>query len=145
MLRRALAFPRLWLFSFVIWALALYLLSSLSNVAPDVGPEIPHFDKVMHFGYFMGGAFLFTTHLLLRHGLGVRPLIRIVFPLLLFAVIGALDEYHQSLTPQRSGNDLLDGLADFFGAATGIFLAHRLHPLLLKNSSATISSKNCVH
>jgi len=135
MLRRALASPRLWLCAVILWALALYMLSSLPRVAPAEAPEIPHFDKVMHFGYFMGGAFLFTTHLLLKHGLNARRLLRIVFPILLFAVIGALDEYHQSFTPERSGNDPFDWLADLLGAATGIFIAHRLHHLLLKISS----------
>jgi VanZ family protein len=132
MLRRALASPPLWLLSFVIWAFTLYLLSSLPNVAPDGGPEIPHLDKVMHFGYFMGGSFLFTTYLLLKHGPGAHATVRVVIPILLFAFIGALDEFHQTFTPGRSGNDPFDWLADLFGAATGIFLAHRLHPFLLK-------------
>jgi len=132
MLRLALASPRFWLISLILWALALYLLSALPRVAPIEGPEIPHIDKVMHFGYFMGGAFLFTTHLLLKHGLGAHAIIRVVTPILLFAVIGALDEYHQTFTPGRSGNDPFDWLADLLGAATGTFLAHRFHPLLVK-------------
>lgn len=135
MLRRAIASPRLWLFAVILWALALYMLSALSRVTPVGGPEIPHLDKVMHFGYYMGGAFLFTTHLLLKHGPGVHAIIRVVTPILLFAVIGALDEYHQTFTPGRSGNDPFDWLADLLGASTGVFLANRLYPLLVKFSS----------
>jgi VanZ family protein len=128
--------PRLWLCALILWALTLYMLSSLPRVAPLEAPKIPHFDKAMHFSYFMGGAFLFTTHLLLKYGLNARPLLRVVLPIALFAVIGALDEYHQSFTPERSGNDPFDWLADVLGAATGTFLAHRLHPILLKISAS---------
>ena len=35
------------------------------------------------------------------------------------AIIGALDEYHQTFTPGRSGNDPWDLLADTVGAAAG--------------------------
>jgi VanZ family protein len=146
MLRRALASPHLWLFAVILWALALYMLSALPSVAPIEGPEIPHIDKVMHFGYFMGGAFLFTTHLLLKHGLGAHSIIRVVTPILFFAFIGALDEYHQTFTPGRSGNDTFDWMADLLGASMGTHLANVLHPLLLKISSPISHSvKNYVH
>lgn len=146
MLLRSLASPRFWLFSVILWAATLFLLSSLPTVPHVDGPEIPHLDKVMHFGYFMGGAFLFMNYFLLRYGVDKRTLIRVFIPILLFAVIGALDEYHQTFTPGRSGNDPFDWLADLFGATSGIFIAHYFHPLLLKISSpATNSCKNCVH
>jgi VanZ family protein len=144
MLRRAIATPRLWLFSVILWALALYMLSALPTGAPIEAPEIPHLDKVMHFGYFMGGAFLFTTYLLLKYGLGARPLLRVAAPILLFAVIGALDEYHQTFTPGRSGNDPFDWMADLLGASMGTHLANLLHPLLLKITTAPHSAKNYV-
>jgi VanZ family protein len=146
MLRSSLASPRLWLFSVILWGGALFLLSSLPTVPHVDGPEIPHLDKVMHFGYFMGGAFLFTNYLLLRHGVKTRPLVRVFAPILLFSVIGALDEYHQTFTPGRSGNDPFDWLADLLGAVSGTFLAHIFHPLILKiSSSVPHSCKNCVH
>ena len=37
------------------------------------------------------------------------------------SVIGRLDEYHQTFTPGRSGNDYGDWLADTLGAAAGAF------------------------
>ncbi len=101
---------------------------------PEGGPEIPHIDKVLHFGYFMGGAFIFATWILLRNSREECLRRRILFPLLLFAVIGALDEWHQTFTPGRSGNDPFDWLADVLGALTGIIIAHSAHPLLLKLS-----------
>ena len=66
MLRRALISPRLWLLSVILWAITLFLLSSLQATPHVDGPEIPHMDKVMHFVYFMGGAFLSATHQLLK-------------------------------------------------------------------------------
>lgn len=134
MLLRAIASPRLWLSFVILWALTLYMLSSLPAVPHVDGPEIPHFDKVIHFGYFMVGSFLFTTYLLLKHGLGAHAIIRIATPIVLFAFIGALDEYHQTFTPGRSGNDPFDWLADLLGATAGTFLANLIHPLLLKIS-----------
>jgi VanZ family protein len=128
--------PRLWLAGFLCWAVALFVLSSLSKTMPEDGPEIPHLDKFVHFAYFMGGAVCFTTWILLRKGSGAPLRIRIVLPLILFAVIGMLDEYHQSFTPERSGNDPFDWLADLLGSFAGILLANRFHPLLRKISSA---------
>ena len=135
MLRRALVSPRLWLFCVILWASALFMLSSLPAVPRADGPEIPHLDKVMHFVYFMGGAFLFTTHLLLKHGSTARPAVRILCPILIFAIVGALDEYHQTFTEGRSGNDPFDWLADVLGAATGAFIANRLHPQLRRHGA----------
>lgn len=101
---------------------------------PDGGPEIPHMDKVLHFGYFMGGAFILATWILLRKDRAACLCLRILLPLILFAVIGALDEWHQTFTPGRSGNDPFDWLADLLGALTGILIASVAHPLLLKLS-----------
>lgn len=46
------------------------------------------------------------------------------------ALIGALDEYHQSFTPGRSGNDPFDWLADLLGAIAGAFTFKHIHHLL---------------
>jgi VanZ family protein len=74
----------------------------------------------------MGGSFLFATHQLLKYGRAAHAMILVATPILLFALIGALDEYHQTFTPGRSGNDPFDWLADLLGAAAGTFLANRL-------------------
>jgi VanZ family protein len=109
MLRRALVSPRLWLLSVILWAIPLFLLSSLPATPHVDGPEIPHMDKVMHFVYFMGGAFLFATHQLLKYGRAAHAMILVATPILLFALIGALDEYHQTFTPGRSETTLSTG------------------------------------
>ncbi len=102
---------------------------------PEGGPEIPNIDKVLHFGYFFGGGIIFTTYILLRNGTSSSFAVRVFLPLFIFAITGALDEYHQTFTPGRSGNDPFDWLADILGAFSGILLANRFHPALLKFSS----------
>lgn len=119
----------------VVWAATLYLLSSFSKTMPEGGPEIPHLDKILHFGFFLGGGVIFGTWILLRNTPSAPALVRIVIPLIIFALVGALDEYHQTFTPGRSGNDPFDWLADFLGGGTGLLLAHRFHHILLKFSS----------
>jgi VanZ family protein len=47
--------------------------------------------------------------------------------ILAIALIGGLDEYHQTFTPGRSGNDPYDWLADVLGAAAGAFAFKRFH------------------
>lgn len=130
-----LSSPRFWLACLFLWAATLFILSSLSQTLPDGGPEIPHLDKILHFGYFLGGGFILTTWLLLKKGPTLPWAIGVFLPLAVFAIIGVLDEYHQTFTPGRSGNDAFDWLADILGAGTGILLARRFHPIFEKLSS----------
>lgn len=138
MLRRSISSPQLWLTLFVSWAAILYFLSSFSKTLPEGGPEIPHIDKVLHFGYFLGGGIILATYVLLRRGTSTSVAIRSFTPLAVLAIIGALDEYHQTFTPGRSGNDPFDWLADVLGAAVGIATAHAFHTSLLKLSSRNL-------
>lgn len=127
--------PRFWFGSFILWAATLYTLSSFSKTLPDGTPEIPHLDKILHFGFFLGGGLILGTWVLLRKSFQAQGFLRITFPFALLAIVGALDEYHQTFTPGRSGNDPFDWLADVSGAAAGLFIANLIHPLLLKYSS----------
>lgn len=114
----------LWWTGVVVWALVLFVLSSRSTLPP--GPDIPYQDKVIHFLYFSGGAFCFALALFHRQ----TPLKSALFWWLAGTafgiVIGALDEYHQTFTPGRSGNDMGDLLADLLGAGTGALIAWTL-------------------
>jgi VanZ family protein len=125
------ASSRFWASGFTFWAVALFVLSSFSITTPEGGPEIPHLDKIIHFGYFLGGGVALTTWILLVKGRGNTAAVRYILPFVVFFIIGALDEYHQTFTPGRSGNDPFDWLADVLGASTGIALANRFHLRLL--------------
>jgi VanZ family protein len=129
-----LSSPHLWFLGFIFWVGYLFALSSNPESVTQGAPGIPHIDKILHFGYFMGGAGLFTTWLLLWKGPSSRGAIRIVLPVALFLAIAAMDEFQQSLSPGRSGNDPFDWLADALGSITGVLLANRFHSLLMKFS-----------
>jgi VanZ family protein len=105
----------------LIWGIVLFTLSAQSALPP--GPEIPHQDKVVHFLYFSSGAFCFTLAVYAAQ-IPMRPSWQWTLTGLVFGlIVGAADEYHQTFTPGRSGNDAGDLLADLTGAAMGGWLA----------------------
>ena len=121
-----------WLVAFLGWTITLWILSDGPLPAPSQ-PRLPGVDKILHFGYFLGGAGLLSAALYLqsrnrRTEISWGRLLMTV--VILLAAIGALDEWHQSWIPGRSGNDLGDWLADVTGALAGSLLFRRLHPLL---------------
>jgi VanZ family protein len=118
--------------------ITLCVLSSFSKVLPTEAPQIPHFDKIAHFGYFFIGGFILVTWILLKHGTQSSLLARFLFPIIFFSIFGAIDEYHQTFTPGRSGNDPYDWLADFLGGSLGVMIANYFHRFLLKFSSPII-------
>lgn len=111
----------IWLGLFLLWNVAIFWFSSQPTL-PDAGFTLPGLDKVQHASaYAVGGALLFlalpsgrTSH---------RPMIAALAVML---AIGISDEFHQTFTPGRSGNDLGDLTADLIGAATGILAARGL-------------------
>lgn len=84
-------------------------------------------DKLIHFGYFFGGAGLFAAFLYRRKP--EAPDWKRIFLLTILAtgLTGALDEYHQSHVPGRSGNDPADFTADFIGGCAGVLVFRRFH------------------
>ncbi|SKA97064.1 VanZ like family protein [Prosthecobacter debontii] len=131
---RLASYTGIWWFGLIAWALILFLLSARSTLPP--GPEIPYQDKVMHFLYFSGGGFCFSAA---RLGV-LTPLPRRwrwwMLGTAFGIVIGALDEYHQTYTPGRSGNDVGDWLADLTGAGAGALLAWVLFSWLRRGEAA---------
>jgi VanZ family protein len=122
--------PRFWLAGFAFWLVALFLLSSFSLVS-DYTPSINHFDKVAHFGYFFGGSGLLCAYLFRRKPAPpVHWKSLLITVVIVIAIVGILDEYHQSFTPGRSGNDPFDWLADVSGGIAGAFVFRKIHHLL---------------
>jgi VanZ family protein len=120
--------PRFWLGAFLLWFAILWLLSSFSlSAAGDYMPPISHFDKVEHFSYFFGGSLLLCGYLYRRNPTAVNWRTLIVVAVMVMALTGWLDEWHQTYTPGRSGNDPYDGLADLLGATAGAFVFKRIH------------------
>ncbi len=104
-----------WLFC--VWFIVLWLLSSGSPSIKQVG-EIPYLDKIVHFTYFFIGGALLAMAVGLKWPLLSRK--KLFFGVILIcAIIGRLDEYHQGFVPGRSGNDTSDWLADIIGGLGG--------------------------
>ena len=121
--------PKFWLAAFLLWFAILCMLSSLPGQV-ELVPPIDHFDKIVHFCYFFGGGGLLSAWLFrLRPDLPNWKAILSV-TILTVALLGGLDEFHQTFTPGRSGNDPYDWLADILGAAAGAFTFKRIHHFL---------------
>ncbi len=113
--------PAAYLCLFIAWGITLWFLSAGHPVPKDT-PDIPHLDKLAHFSYFFGGGLLLATFSGLRFSDWSHRRI-FLSVLLLGCLIGRLDEYHQTFTPGRSGNDPWDWLADTIGIAAGAWVS----------------------
>lgn len=101
---------------FAAWCAAIFYLSSLpSDELPTPLFGIPGFDKVAHVGAFAVGAALLAAALRFSTAWGKWRIA--VVAVLGLALFGATDEWHQLYTPNRSGADPYDWLADVIGAA----------------------------
>lgn len=117
---------RFWLGAFLVWFAVLWGLSSFSG-AGDYLPPIDHFDKVEHFGFFFGGSGLLCAWLYRRKPENPDWRKLFITAVVVIALVGWLDEYHQSFTPGRFGNDPGDWLADFLGGIAGARVFKSLH------------------
>jgi VanZ family protein len=118
--------PATWFAALLCWCGVLWFFSSLegSSTAPQF---FPHFDKLLHFGYFLGGGFLLTGWSFLRKPGQASWKRLIATTVLVVAAIGFIDEWHQCFTPGRSGGDFGDWLADLLGGTTGAFVFKAIH------------------
>ncbi len=116
--------PWLYLLGLLVWYGVLWILSS-GNPMPKDAPEIPHLDKLVHFTYFSAGGVCCAMWLRLANP--SWPMIRVfVLTALTISLLGALDEYHQSFTPERTGNCPWDWLADTLGGMFGAWAAGQI-------------------
>lgn len=128
--------PRPWFTLLAIWFAVLFWLSSQSRLHPP-GPQFHNKDKVLHAAYFTLGGILFFVGLRLKKptlSLLATSLITIVF----CSAVGAFDEWHQTFTPNRSGNDPFDWMADTLGGLLGALSGHSL--LCIFKSSGSCES-----
>ncbi|MGJ8677609.1 MAG: VanZ family protein [Akkermansiaceae bacterium] len=112
--------PAAYFFLLITWVTTLWFLSAKSS-GPDTGPQITHIDKAYHFCYFLAGGILLTMVIKLQWQ-KISHLLLFSTVLIIGSIIGRLDEYHQTFTPGRSGNDTGDWLADTLGTAAGCAL-----------------------
>ena len=116
---------RLWLLGFALWVLILWILSG--RPPPEVSTlDLPGFDKILHFVYFLIGAILLSIALHLRGSYSWRH--NLVVVVIALALIGAIDEWHQSWTEERFGSPIdvgIDSVGVILGAAFFAWLSSR--------------------
>jgi VanZ family protein len=123
---------RFWWFAMFIWFAALYGMSSQSSLVP---PSVVKFqDKFEHVGYFTAGGLCFCFALLSRAS-GISAGRLAIMVILFCSIVGASDEFHQSFTPGRQGNDLGDWLADTVGGVIAAVTCRRAWAWLLRRQS----------
>jgi len=108
-----------WLAVFM-WAATIVWLSSRRGEEIEELNVFQVTDKVAHFSAFLVGAALLTIALRWSTAWPWRTLA--LAGALGIAFFGAIDEYHQTFTPNRSGADVFDWLADALGASAGAAL-----------------------
>lgn len=128
-MRRLVRNPFLWFAAFALWFGTLWWLSSRVNHVPP-GLDFRFSDKLLHFGYFFGGALLFSAFLFRVNPSAPRWGRALALTMLVVGLTGALDEFHQSHVPGRSGNDPADFAADLLGAFCGALVFRKSHRLL---------------
>jgi len=118
MMERVFRHPVLWLSATLFWVGALWYFSSLPGGS---GPkwDFPHTDKILHYVCFSGGGFLVAGLVVSLSGDRINWTRVLRITVLLTALLGWLDEWHQCQVPGRSGADPWDWLADILGGATG--------------------------
>ena len=122
-----------------VWLGGLWLLSSLPGNKIHL-PSVAYADKVAHFAYFLGGGFLLAW---LVRGLVKWVSWRVALvTFALIAVVGAVDELHQTWTPGRSGGDRGDWLADVSGGLTGAWIFLIIYGLVTRPTHSEAPAGN---
>jgi VanZ family protein len=114
--------PKFFIYWFPILLYCLLIFIQSSYPSPKIEPNLPNFDKVLH---FMGYALLGALFLRAFYATSINRRLKLIFMLsiLLSGLYGISDEIHQSFVPYRDA-DAMDALADFLGGAfgAGVFL-----------------------
>ncbi len=130
--------PIYWYIAVAIWFIVLYAFSSQAMLQPP-GPDFANKDKVIHASYFAVGATCLYVGLRLQNpAKSVRTICLIV--IIFCAIAGAIDEFHQSFVPNRSGNDLGDWLADTFGGVIACVTGLIIYRFLNNKPSTPVRS-----
>jgi len=110
-------------FPAILYSGIIFYVSSLPNLKPPLGGI--NIDKLWHIGEYIPLGFL-ITRALFHSKTGVSTAKLIGLAVLLTALYGLSDEFHQSFVPGRVVS-LLDLMADTIGASIGswVFVAWR--------------------
>ena len=117
--------PAIWFTGLLLWLGFLWFISS----QPGTGTPYPvdHADKILHFTYFSLGGILCAGWLFRLNPKAPAWKRIVLITWVLLGAVGLIDEWHQSHTPNRSGNDAGDMMADFLGALAGALAFKSFH------------------
>ncbi len=137
-LPRFIFHPSFWRVLLLIWAGLLIWLSEQSHLPSPA--KFEGIDKVQHAVYFAAGGVCFLL------GLRLAGLLRsvgsaVVVTVLFCSVVGALDEWHQTFTPGRSGGDVWDWAADTLGGFLGALIALAIEKWLTSAGTTTSAGR----
>jgi len=109
-------------FPILLYCLLIFIQSS--HPSPEIGPDWPFKDKVLHFTAYalLGALFLrafYTTRI--KHHLKLIFALSVLFS----ALYGISDEIHQSFVPYRTA-DVMDALADILGSILGVYIFYKI-------------------
>jgi VanZ family protein len=99
----------------VFYMLAIFHFSSESDPLPELTPHV--WDKLLHTIEYAGLGFLLYRAFL---GEGIGRARALALTIVIVAMYGASDEWHQSFVPRRTA-DLHDWLVDTVGGGVGAF------------------------
>ncbi|MCZ4693701.1 VanZ family protein [Ancylomarina euxinus] len=121
----------------IIWAIVIFVLCSVpGDSLPHTSMiEIPHFDKIIHFGlFFIMGIFLIAE---LRYQTKLNRISIAIFTFLLIAIYGgAIEILQERYFINRSG-DIWDLCADVAGGVCSVFM----FPILKKQKDLLLNRK----
>jgi VanZ family protein len=118
---RLLQHAAYWWVAVALWYGILYAASSQATYLPP--SPFAFSDKVQHALYFMaGGCCVYIAQRLQ----GRSGWLLVLSPILFCMIVGAADEYRQSFTPGRCGNDIGDWTADSIGGVLAWLLGRKL-------------------
>ena len=110
-----------------LYATGIFYLSS--GPAPDVPPPFPYFDKLVHFCIYTGFSFFVARAVSVQWQRVDRFILWLA--IVISAVYGASDEFHQYFVPTRSA-EVADWAADLLGSVAGAFLFATYNYWILK-------------
>lgn len=107
-------------FPAILWMLIIFVQSSFPSITlPKV--ELFEIDKLVHMGVYGLLAALIYISLIHQNNFSVLSQNPVAWTIILTALYGASDEFHQTFVPNRSG-ELPDLLADIIGALLSILI-----------------------
>ncbi|MBW2568970.1 MAG: VanZ family protein [Deltaproteobacteria bacterium] len=105
-------------FPIIIYCLIIFIQSSYPS--PETTPDLPHFDKLLHFfAYAVLGALFLRAFKTTQFKNNIN--IVIILSILASSFYGISDELHQYFVPFRNA-DIMDALADTIGSICGVYL-----------------------